>query len=177
MINTYNLFEKSCEGVRQEQHHHAPFNHSAIPHRRHRNPMQCLACGQNGGTIPARRHTPSNCIHLLHNCRCNHRLRSKIPASLPFRHPKAIISLTLRPSAMCLMVGANYCGYVVALSWISNGMPPPATHTLSSQLTTHPVLPRPPSKRAAALAGINALSNVAQIYSPFLYPSKRAPPT
>ncbi|PQE06814.1 Pantothenate transporter liz1 protein [Rutstroemia sp. NJR-2017a BBW] len=55
---------------------------------------------------------------------------------------------------MCLMVGANYCGYVVALSWISN------------------VLPRPPSKRAAALAGINALSNVAQIYSPFLYPIK-----
>ncbi|KAK6593616.1 pantothenate transporter liz1 [Botrytis cinerea] len=59
--------------------------------------------------------------------------------------------------AMCLMVGANYSGYVVALSWISN------------------VLPRPPSKRAAALAGINALSNVAQIYSPYLYPSSDAP--
>ncbi|KAF7958158.1 hypothetical protein EAE96_003720 [Botrytis aclada] len=59
--------------------------------------------------------------------------------------------------AMCLMVGANYSGYVVALSWISN------------------VLPRPPSKRAAALAGINALSNVAQIYSPYLYPTGDAP--
>ncbi|KAB8300553.1 hypothetical protein EYC80_000713 [Monilinia laxa] len=59
--------------------------------------------------------------------------------------------------AMCLMVGANYSGYVVALSWISN------------------VLPRPPSKRAAALAGINALSNVAQIYSPYLYPNTDAP--
>jgi hypothetical protein len=32
------------------------------------------------------------------------------------------------------------------------------------------VLPRPPAKRAAALAGINALSNISQIYSPFLYP-------
>ncbi|KAF8858919.1 MFS general substrate transporter [Acephala macrosclerotiorum] len=59
--------------------------------------------------------------------------------------------------AMCLMVGSNYSGYVVTLSWISN------------------VLPRPPAKRAAALAGINALSNVCQIYSPFLYPTGDGP--
>ncbi|KAN0096682.1 MFS general substrate transporter [Hyaloscypha variabilis] len=59
--------------------------------------------------------------------------------------------------AMCIMVGAIYSGYVVTLSWISN------------------VLPRPPAKRAAALAGINALSNVCQIYSPFLYPSNDGP--
>ncbi|KUJ18379.1 MFS general substrate transporter [Mollisia scopiformis] len=59
--------------------------------------------------------------------------------------------------AMCLMVGSNYSGYVVTLSWISN------------------VLPRPPAKRAAALAGINALSNVCQIYSPFLYPTSDGP--
>ena len=58
---------------------------------------------------------------------------------------------------MCIMVGAIYCGYVVTLSWISN------------------VLPRPPAKRAAALAGINALSNISQIYSPFLYPSNDGP--
>jgi len=59
--------------------------------------------------------------------------------------------------AMMIMVGASYSGYVVALGWISN------------------VLPRPPAKRAAALAGINALSNVCQIYSPFLYPSNGGP--
>ncbi|KAF2116462.1 major facilitator superfamily domain-containing protein [Lophiotrema nucula] len=53
--------------------------------------------------------------------------------------------------AMCLMIGANYSGYVVALAWISN------------------VIPRPPAKRAAALAGINALSNVCQIYAPYMY--------
>ena len=58
---------------------------------------------------------------------------------------------------MCIMVGAIYSGYVVTLSWISN------------------VLPRPPAKRAAALAGINALSNICQIYSPFLYPSDDGP--
>lgn len=61
-------------------------------------------------------------------------------------------NLGARYFAMMIMIGANYSGYVVALGWISN------------------VLPRPPAKRAAALAGINALSNVCQIYSPFFYP-------
>lgn len=37
------------------------------------------------------------------------------------------------------------------------------------------ILPRPVAKRAAALAMINALSNVCQIYSPFLYPDEDAP--
>lgn len=32
------------------------------------------------------------------------------------------------------------------------------------------VLPRPAAKRAAALAFINCLSNVCQIYTPYLYP-------
>jgi hypothetical protein len=56
--------------------------------------------------------------------------------------------------AMMLMFGATYSGYVVGLGWISN------------------VLPRPPAKRAAALALINALSNACQIYSSYLYPSR-----
>ncbi|KAF2152232.1 MFS general substrate transporter [Myriangium duriaei CBS 260.36] len=59
--------------------------------------------------------------------------------------------------AMCLMLGAIYPSYVVVLAWISN------------------IIPRPPAKRAAALAGINALSNVCQIYAPFLYQDKYAP--
>jgi hypothetical protein len=72
---------------------------------------------------------------------------------------------------MCLMVGANYSGYVVTLSWISNGKCD--SISLHEELTDIDlVLPRPPAKRAAALAGINALSNVCQIYSPFLYPCK-----
>ena len=53
--------------------------------------------------------------------------------------------------AMMLMVPGVYTGYVVALSWISN------------------TIPRPPAKRAAALAAINAFSNAAQIYSSFMY--------
>ncbi|KAH8667010.1 major facilitator superfamily domain-containing protein [Xylariales sp. PMI_506] len=59
--------------------------------------------------------------------------------------------------AMCIMVGGTYSGYVVALGYISN------------------ILPRPVAKRAAALAIINALSNVCQIYSPYLYPASAAP--
>ncbi|KAK6201934.1 hypothetical protein LQW54_009248 [Pestalotiopsis sp. IQ-011] len=59
--------------------------------------------------------------------------------------------------AMCVMVAGTYSGYVVALGYISN------------------ILPRPVAKRAAALAIINALSNVCQIYSPYLYPASAAP--
>ncbi|EFW99217.1 pantothenate transporter liz1 [Grosmannia clavigera kw1407] len=59
--------------------------------------------------------------------------------------------------AMCIMVGSTYSGYVVALGYISN------------------ILPRPASKRAACLALMNSLSNVCQIYSPYLYPKSAAP--
>lgn len=50
-----------------------------------------------------------------------------------------------------LMVPGVYTGYVVALAWISN------------------TLPRPPAKRAAALAAINAISNTSSIYASYMY--------
>ena len=53
--------------------------------------------------------------------------------------------------AMMLMVPGVYTGYVVALAWISNS------------------LPRPPAKRAAALAFINAISNCSSIYASYMY--------
>jgi hypothetical protein len=53
--------------------------------------------------------------------------------------------------AMMLMVPGVYTGYVVALAWISNS------------------LPRPPAKRAAALAFINAISNTSSIYASYMY--------
>ncbi|KAE8330335.1 MFS general substrate transporter [Aspergillus sergii] len=59
--------------------------------------------------------------------------------------------------AMCIMLGGIYSSYVVALSYISN------------------ILPRPAAKRAAALAFINCLSNVCQIYAPYLYLDSDAP--
>jgi hypothetical protein len=54
--------------------------------------------------------------------------------------------------AMMLMVPSVYTGYVVALAWISN------------------TLPRPPAKRAAALAWINAVSNTSSIYASYSTP-------
>ncbi|XMA13396.1 hypothetical protein WAI453_006187 [Rhynchosporium graminicola] len=59
--------------------------------------------------------------------------------------------------AMMLMVPGVYSGFVVALAWISNS------------------LPRPPAKRAAALAFINAVSNSSSIYASYMYTDKAKP--
>lgn len=69
----------------------------------------------------------------------------------------ATTSIAPRYLAMMLMVPSFYSGYVVALGWIS------AT------------LPRPASKRAAALAAINCVSNASSIYASYMYPDKDAP--
>ncbi|OCL03477.1 pantothenate transporter liz1 [Glonium stellatum] len=57
--------------------------------------------------------------------------------------------------AMMLMVPGVYTGYVVTLAWISNS------------------IPRPPAKRAAALAAINAVSNASSIYASYMYPQQK----
>ncbi|KAI9705666.1 MAG: hypothetical protein M1820_005076 [Bogoriella megaspora] len=59
--------------------------------------------------------------------------------------------------AMMLMVPGVYTGYVVVLAWIAN------------------VMPRPPAKRAAAQAAINAVSNCSSIYASYMYPDSAAP--
>jgi hypothetical protein len=59
--------------------------------------------------------------------------------------------------AMMLMPSGVYTGYVVALAWISNS------------------LPRPPAKRAAALAFINAISNCSSIYASYMYDNSMGP--
>lgn len=96
---------------------------------------------------------PSGCHHNLPQ------LLARRPygrALLPYRLPLfvgvavfiiavATTSIAARYVSMMLMVPGVYTGYVVALGWISNP------------------LPRPPAKRAAALALINAVSNASQI--------------
>ncbi|KAF6811713.1 pantothenate transporter liz1 [Colletotrichum sojae] len=59
--------------------------------------------------------------------------------------------------AMMLLVPGVYSGYTTALAWISN------------------TLPRPPAKRASALAFINAVSNCSSIYASYLYPKSASP--
>ncbi|KAI0099493.1 MFS general substrate transporter [Daldinia grandis] len=69
----------------------------------------------------------------------------------------ATTNLAPRYVAMMLMVPGVYCAFVVALAWISN------------------TLPRPPAKRAAALAFINAVSNASSIYASYMYEDRMAP--
>ncbi|KAL7269630.1 hypothetical protein RUND412_007692 [Rhizina undulata] len=59
--------------------------------------------------------------------------------------------------SMMLMVPGIYTSYVVALAWCAN------------------TLPRPPAKRAAALAAINAAANTSQIYTAYFYPESQGP--
>lgn len=63
----------------------------------------------------------------------------------------ATTSMAPRYVAMMLMVPGVYTGYVIVLAWISN------------------TIARPPAKRAAALALINAVSNASQIYASYMY--------
>lgn len=63
----------------------------------------------------------------------------------------ATTSVAPRYVAMMLMVPGVYTSYVIILAWISN--------TIS----------RPPAKRAAAIALINAVANASQIYASYMY--------
>lgn len=69
----------------------------------------------------------------------------------------ATTSFGPRYFAMMLMPAGCYTGYVVCLAWISN------------------TLPRPPAKRAAALALINAVSNATSIYASYMYTDQYSP--
>lgn len=64
----------------------------------------------------------------------------------------ATTSTAPRYVAMMIMVPGVYSGYVVSLAWISNSVP------------------RPPAKRAATLAFVNAISNTSSIYASYMYP-------
>ncbi|KAK6497383.1 hypothetical protein TWF481_011792 [Arthrobotrys musiformis] len=69
----------------------------------------------------------------------------------------ATLNTAARYVAMMFMPASVYGGYICALSWIS------AT------------LPRPVTKRAAALAAINAVSNASSIWTAYMYTKPSAP--
>ncbi|KAK4494904.1 hypothetical protein PRZ48_014260 [Zasmidium cellare] len=66
-------------------------------------------------------------------------------------------SLAARYFAMMIMLPGVYTAFTIGLTWTAN------------------TLPRPPAKRAAALALCNAVGNCSSIYGSFLYPSSTAP--
>lgn len=59
--------------------------------------------------------------------------------------------------SMMLMIPGVYAGFVVALGWISN------------------IIPRPPAKRAAALALVTAFGNSSSIFASYMYESSMGP--
>ncbi|KAI1454136.1 major facilitator superfamily domain-containing protein [Annulohypoxylon moriforme] len=59
--------------------------------------------------------------------------------------------------SMCIMLPSLYCGFVVALGWIAG------------------CIPRPPAKRAAALALVTAFGNSSSIYASYMFLSNMAP--
>jgi hypothetical protein len=67
------------------------------------------------------------------------------------------LNTAARYLSMMLMVSGLYTGYVVCLAWISN------------------CIARPPAKRAAALALINAVGNASSIWASYLYPESSSP--
>lgn len=69
----------------------------------------------------------------------------------------ATLNTGARYFAMCIMIPSLYCSFTTILSWMSN------------------CVPRPPMKRAVALALMNCLSNSTSIWNSYLYPSSDAP--
>ncbi|KAJ6150418.1 hypothetical protein N7471_001617 [Penicillium samsonianum] len=59
--------------------------------------------------------------------------------------------------AMLVSLNADRSAFIIGITWVAN------------------TLPRPSSKKAAALAFANAIGNCSSIYSPYLYPSSGAP--
>ncbi|KAI0838789.1 major facilitator superfamily domain-containing protein [Hypoxylon sp. FL0890] len=86
-----------------------------------------------------------------------HIVLSLVVALAAFILAAATTGVAPRYVAMMLMVPGVYCAFVVSLAWISN------------------TLPRPPAKRAAALAFINAVSNASSIYASYMYEDRMAP--
>lgn len=69
----------------------------------------------------------------------------------------ATTSIGARYFAMMIMLPGVYTAFIIGISWVSN------------------TIPRPSSKRAAAIALANCIANCSSIYTPYLYPDSDAP--
>ncbi|KAK6464351.1 transporter of nicotinic acid [Scheffersomyces coipomensis] len=80
-----------------------------------------------------------------------------VGALIAFIISASTLNTGARYFAMCLMIPSLYCSFTIILSWMSN------------------CCPRPPAKRAVALALMNCISNSTSIWNAYLYPSSSAP--
>lgn len=89
--------------------------------------------------------------------RCGHVCVPLLFALVGFIIAAATTQTAPRYLSIFLMLGGIYGSYNVALAWISS------------------TFARPKEKRAAAYAIINGLANLAQVWSPYLYPQSDGP--
>ncbi|KAF2669522.1 MFS transporter [Microthyrium microscopicum] len=89
--------------------------------------------------------------------RAYHIMGPMVLAALGFFFAAVTLNTAVRYLSLFLMLGGVYGSYNVALAWISS------------------TLPRPVEKRSAAIAIINTMGNVAQIYSPYFYLPENGP--
>lgn len=78
-------------------------------------------------------------------------------ALISFIISAATLNVGARYFAMCIMIPSLYCSFTTILSWMSN------------------CVPRPPMKRAIAIAIMNCIGNSTSIWNSYLYPSSGAP--
>lgn len=80
-----------------------------------------------------------------------------VSALVSFIISASTLNVGARYFAMCLMIPSLYCSFIVILTWMSN------------------CCPRPPGKRAVAIALMNCISNSTSIWNAYLYPETDAP--
>ena len=89
--------------------------------------------------------------------RYSHVVLPVIVGVVAFISGAATTLLPPRYFSVMLTIPGVYTGYVVVLAWISS------------------TVPRPPGRRAAAVAATNVVSNTSSIYSSYLYPQSAEP--
>lgn len=105
---------------KRQSHHTAPY-HAAISDRYYCRPDKRMACRQDRREIFTYRFTTHFRHCFICDCAVYHKVCGSIyvsQISRMFSKNSANVSI----SAMCLMIGGIYAGYVVLLGYISNGL-------------------------------------------------------
>ena len=129
---------------------HATVDCSTLCARSHYVHAQRLACRSNGRTILARHAANVRSYCSIHPCCCDNIYGSAIRRD-DVDGSGRLHGLRRGMSFFSMSSSSSRLTTRQALAWVSNS------------------IPRPPDKRAVALAAINAFSNAAQIYSSFMY--------
>lgn len=153
---------------KRQSHHTAPY-HAAISDRYYCRPDERMARRQNRREIFTYRFT----THYRHCFICDCAVYHKVCGSIYVSQTSRIFSKnSANVSNQCnVSDDRRYLFRIRRPTWIHLEWSVTMQIIHYEHLSNNSlVLPRPAAKRAAALALINCLSNVCQIYTPYLYP-------